>query len=258
MKNFDVSKLEETSQNVKWSISIVDYETGERLLDYHPHTILNTASVAKVFLLRTLAEKIVSGEIDRYEKISKGVHASVGGTGVWKTLDDEYLTVEEAACLVGRESDNIATNVLLDMVGGVIVVETSVLRQGTVHCRMNDYVRDNRVEGLHPRSFSFGSSRELALFFVRQSQRALNGDPAALMLIHWLEDTVDEVEDIYRWSKSGKDCGILAEAGIVSGSEGTLSYSIVANWDPEVVTDASFVETVFADLDHQMMNICIP
>ena len=92
-----------------------------------------TGSAAKLFVLLAFAEQVSSGEVDpsgRVE-ITTSYRDARGGSGVLRHLAAGLApTLHDCATLMMIVSDNVATDLLLDAVGGPVVVNATVERLG--------------------------------------------------------------------------------------------------------------------------------
>src|SRR5689334_17203490 len=98
-----------------WSVDV--RREGRAVYQRGAHRLLGTASLAKVFLLLEVAERIVEGTVDPTTVLDRRSVDPVSDSGLWQHLATDRLMVEDVAQLVGTLSDNLATNVLLDLVG---------------------------------------------------------------------------------------------------------------------------------------------
>ncbi len=109
----------------------------------HPERTVGTASVAKLFALVELARRLEDGSLDPSTLLDRRDVARVGDSGLWQHLRVDRLPLVDVATLVGATSDNLATNVLVDLLGLDQVQRTAALVApggSTLH----DVVRDQR------------------------------------------------------------------------------------------------------------------
>ncbi|MGH3431343.1 MAG: serine hydrolase, partial [Thermocrispum sp.] len=143
-----------------WGITVLDVASGEVLAQHDPHTQLSTASVGKILLLLELADRLAAGLLDPGQPIDRFAAAPVADSGLWQHLTVRELPVADAAVLIGAVSDNLATNLLLDLVG-LDAVRRWPARLGLTATALHDQVRDTR--GLFdPPALSTGTAAELA------------------------------------------------------------------------------------------------
>lgn len=101
-----------------WSAAVELVGASSPILMHHETTPLRTASSAKVLLLVAIASEIEHGSSDPSELLRRSSVAPVYDSGMWQFLRQETLPLEDVAMLVGAVSDNWATNVLIERVGG--------------------------------------------------------------------------------------------------------------------------------------------
>lgn len=94
-----------------------DLGTG-RELAYNPHDVFPTASTLKVPLLYELYRQVDAGEVDLKQRITIEAKDRVPGSGVLQEFDPGLApTVRDLAELMIIVSDNIATDLLMNLVG---------------------------------------------------------------------------------------------------------------------------------------------
>ena len=236
--------------SLAWSCVAMDM-AGEVVADADGDRTASTASVAKVFVLCEVAERLVDGRLDPAVPISRDLALQVADSGLWQHMAQSELPLVDVALLVAAVSDNWATNTLLDLVG----LEASAARARALGCEgsgLHDFVRDARGEGDAPR-LSTGTARELAEV-ARRIHVASCGTPvlglsqgAAQLVEGWLAAGVDlsmipaplhldplaHVNGPIRlWSKTGTDVGVRADMGVIWSDKDAVAYAAVANWDP--------------------------
>ncbi|GGB28085.1 serine hydrolase [Flexivirga endophytica] len=234
--------------SIRWSILAVrlDDLAAAPWIEQSSDLVLKTASVGKLLVLGDVARRIDSGELAADLRVSKTGARFVRDSGLWHTLDQDELTLVDACRLVGAVSDNLATNVLLDLVGldAVAAYGDSI---GAKPMEMLDYVsgeaRDRSVPGT-PETLSRASAAAL-VHYLRQlydgvvSARveewmSLSTD-LSMVASAFLEDplahnTIDEVGHPFLINKTGTDDGIRADVGLVRDGDRAVGYAAVANW----------------------------
>ena len=236
--------------SLAWSCVAMDM-AGEVVADADGDRTASTASVAKVFVLCEVAERLVDGRLDPAVPISRDPALQVADSGLWQHMAQSELPLVDVALLVAAVSDNWATNALLDLIG----FEATAARARALGCEvsgLHDFVRDERTEGDAPR-LSTGTARELAEV-ARRVHVASCGSPvpglsqgAAELVERWLRAGVDlsmvpapfhldplahAEGSIRAWSKSGTDAGVRADMGVIWSGEYAIAYAAIANWAP--------------------------
>lgn len=116
--------------------------TGEEIL-FQADRVYGTASVIKLPILIEVFRQAYEGDIDLQERLEMQASDMVGGSGVLKELTpDLQPTIYDLATLMVIISDNTATNMLIDRIGGVNVVNRTMqdrygLRSVAVHNRVD-------------------------------------------------------------------------------------------------------------------------
>jgi beta-lactamase class A len=128
---------------VDWSILVVDVGSGAKLAAQDEDRILWTASVGKLFLLVEIARRAAAGDLDLTERVRWRDDELVADSGLWYRLDQRELSVGDLCLLVGAVSDNLATSVLLRLVG-VPAVAVTTRALGYRDSAVLDRVRDDR------------------------------------------------------------------------------------------------------------------
>lgn len=219
------------------------------VLEHNADAILQTASSAKIALLVAVARAIESGELGADEQLRRDSAPFVRDSGIWWQLDQPTLSVADAAKLVGTLSDNLATNVLLQRLGGPRAIAAAAHEYGIEGFTLHDFVRDERLPE-HAPALSTGSARAYAKAFALLSMRAGEDDSVATRVLEWMRDNADlsmvasafgldplahtEADrGITLINKTGTSEGVRADSGLVMRGETTIAYSCLINWDIE-------------------------
>jgi len=92
-------------------------DTGEELA-YHADELFPTASTFKTVLLYVLFQEADAGRIDLAQRITLDPEQRVPGSGVLQDLDPgAALTIKDIATLMITVSDNMATDLIYDLLG---------------------------------------------------------------------------------------------------------------------------------------------
>lgn len=238
---------------VDWSVSVLRVGPGQACEQLHsesPGRILKTASVGKLLLLLHVSRLIERGALDPAEPLCRTELDSVADSGIWQYLRTDTLPVADLCELVGITSDNLATNVLLRRVG-LAAVNATAAGAGLQVTALHDRVRDLRNAG-NPPTLSSGSAAELAGLIAAMTTGAVTGGHRVLQ---WLGRGADLSQVAAGWgldplahrdpdrglvvaNKTGTDCGIRAEVGVLTGPVATIAYAVLANWTDGPGTDS--------------------
>lgn len=235
--------------NARWSLTLLDADSGATLHDQEGTRVLDTASIAKVFLLVEAARMIDSGTLDPAEQLDRSAGPPVADSGLWYLLDTATFSVLDTCTLVGAFSDNLATNVLLARVG-LDRVQATTRELGWTDSVLLDYVRDSRSPD-QPRTLSRGSAAELADVMARLHRGEVVNATVSERVLAWLAVDADlsmvaaafgldplahreEDRGITLRNKTGTIETARGDIGVVSGASGrSAAYAVLANWDRE-------------------------
>lgn len=254
----------------EWSVAVESLD-GARIADVSSTRLLRTASVAKVFLLIDVADRIESGTLDPHLPLKRTPEARVMDSGIWQHLETDTLPLADVARLVGIASDNWATNVLLDLVG-----LDDVRRQSETYApggsRLLDRVRDQRGVG-HPETLSVGCAADWVAIFAGIDGGKIVSPDVSSRVRHWLGGGLDlsMVASAFGldplshlqpdrgfavWNKTGTDAGVRADIGVVEGPSGAFAYAVVCNWDAESDGPRDSVLRAMRDIGGVLRSAC--
>jgi beta-lactamase class A len=229
----------------EWSIAIHRDDDPTALVEYCPAKLLRTASVAKMFVLIELADRLARNEISAERLIDRSDTEPVHDSGIWHAMQADRLPVTDLAVLVGAVSDNWATNALIDLCGldRIQAVAVALAPGGSM---LHDYVRNQRSAGL-PETLSEGCAQDWTM--IMQRLYYADGIDAAVsrQVLAWLAQDADlsmvaaafdldplahDIEDLglRLWHKTGTDSGVRADVGVVRSASAVVSYAVACNW----------------------------
>jgi beta-lactamase class A len=118
----------EKGVNADWSIYIQSLDTGEQVA-INADKPMETMSDIKLAILVTAFRQIDAGKLRLDQHVTLTTSGKRWGTGVLRTLDDGLnLTLRDVLTLMVIQSDNSATDMAYQLVGGPAVV-TNTMRQ---------------------------------------------------------------------------------------------------------------------------------
>lgn len=231
---------------VRWSIC-VRAGSGAVLASAAPSVVLPTASIGKLLLLLEAARRIEADPALASRMLDRRAVEPVEEAGLWQHLQTDVLPVADVAVLVAACSDNLATNVLADLVGLDAAGELG-RSLGFETIRLLDLVQQVRDPAVHPPHLSEGSAGELSELMARMADRSLVSAPVAERLDAWLATDADlsmvaaafgldplaHVEPdlgLLLRHKTGTDAGTKGDVGVLRGT-GVVAYAAIAQWDP--------------------------
>ncbi len=120
------------------AFSVLDEYANERI-DYNEDVVMPTASTMKVFCLAKILQMVDEGSVTLDEKLELNEQNSVRGSGVLKELQlGLKLTVQDACMLMIIVSDNAATNMVIDRIGGIEEVNRFLAAYGFEKLKVNN------------------------------------------------------------------------------------------------------------------------
>jgi len=228
---------------VQLSARATDLATGRVLFSVDDHVVLPTASIGKVLLLIEVAARLQDADFGAYTILDRTVADSVGDSGVWQHLQAPSLPVADLAALVGANSDNLATNVLIRAVG-LQAVRTRTDELGLTRTALLDLVRDRRGPDDAPQ-LSVGSATELTWLFTALARGEIVDREASERVLGWLSLNTDlsmvasafgldplahrePDHGILLVNKTGTDVGVRSEVGVLRGPRAGAVYAVSA------------------------------
>lgn len=156
-------------------------ETGATV-ELQPDREVKTASAIKLALLVEAFHQVKAGQLQLADRITMRDEDKVAGSGAAFLLHGGVeLTVEDALALMTALSDNTATNLVIDRVGGVGAVNRRLAALGYRHTHLYKkvYVPSTEPMPADQKQFGLGKStaRELARL-MESIARCELGDPA--------------------------------------------------------------------------------
>jgi beta-lactamase class A len=122
-------------------VAAVELRSGEQLM-HRAEEVAATASTIKIPILVEVYRQARAGALSLDERLELSDEMQVGGSGVLKELAGGLKpTIADLATLMGVISDNTATNMLIDRVGGVDAINATMHGLG-----METIVLRNRVD----------------------------------------------------------------------------------------------------------------
>ncbi|QSQ08468.1 Extended-spectrum beta-lactamase PER-1 [Koleobacter methoxysyntrophicus] len=113
------SELKSIIEGVRGTVGVIvkGLSTGD-IFSYNEGVVFPAASVIKLSILWALFEEIEAGKLSLDDEITLSDQHRVGGFGILKELHSGLnLTIKDLATLMIILSDNVATNILIDIIG---------------------------------------------------------------------------------------------------------------------------------------------
>lgn len=127
---------------LKPSVYVWDYESGKHA-DLNSTDVYPTASIIKIPVLIQLFRSIEAGMLKLDDKIAMTDYYKSEGSGSLQFKGSRTVyTVDQLARVMITESDNSATNMLMDATGGMNAMNQALRRWGMKDTRVNDWLPD--------------------------------------------------------------------------------------------------------------------
>lgn len=121
--------------NAQWGIYVKVLETGEEIA-IDADRQMDTMSTIKIPLMIEAFRQIEAGKFALTDKVTLTGAMKRPGTGVLRSLDDgAVFTIKDTLMLMNIVSDNTATDIVFDKVGGVAAVNALMSDYGLKHTR---------------------------------------------------------------------------------------------------------------------------
>jgi beta-lactamase class A len=138
------AKLEQVSElkDLHAGVFASDQKTG-RYVDLNGHESFPAASMIKVPILVALLSAIDAGRVKPDQLLEIRQDLVTGGSGFlqWRPAGSK-ISVRETADLMIIISDNTATNMIIDLLGGKEVLNSQFQRWGLANTRINNWLGD--------------------------------------------------------------------------------------------------------------------
>lgn len=127
---------------LKPSIYVWDYESGKHA-DINSEDIFPAASIIKIPVLIQLFKAVEMGMVKLDDKVKMTDYYKSEGSGSlqFKGVNAAY-TIDDLARVMITESDNSATNILMDATGGMNAMNQTLRKWGMKETRLNDWLPD--------------------------------------------------------------------------------------------------------------------
>jgi beta-lactamase class A len=239
--------------NGQLGLAATNLTSGEQVL-LNADVLFPTASVIKVAILAELFGQAKEGRLVLDERVEMQSADLVGGSGVLRELlPGLQPTLTDLAMLMVVLSDNVATNMLIDRVGGVEAVNKRVQSE----YGFSSIVLRNRVDfdriGDDVRNFAEATPADLMRFMERLARHELVSAAASTEMLRILgrQQYLDQVPRYLKVNpyarelnmqpavdvacKTGFFPGTRVDAGVlVLSSEVTVAYCAAASASPDL------------------------
>ncbi len=245
---------------------------GEEKVSFNSKELFPTASVIKLPILVALYSQVMMNKVDLSERIDIDVRQHLGGSGILKVFESGLRpTIKDVATLMIVLSDNTATNLILDVVGGVDPVNSLMERLGLPSIKLHNRI-DFEAIGSDIRRLGESSAVEMCELNYRiakgellspaiseeieailEQQQYLNQFPRYMQVEpFWRE--LNQVPKIRVSCKTGFFMGTRVDAGIVRfNGGGGFVYSVFNN----ECEDKTFLPEAEGDVINGLVGLAI-
>lgn len=235
----------------------VDIRTkeNESIVSYNENMVFPTASTIKIFVLGAVLEQVQAGVLSLDDEITMEASQQIGGSGILKEFKIGSLySIKDTATAMIVLSDNTATNMLIDLVGGVGKVNEHIRKHG-----LNETKLLNRIEfeaiGDDVHNLAVATANEFSRYLsLVLSKQVFNSELTEVMIdIMSRQQYLDQFpryipynpyakevsvkQDIQIANKTGFFTGVRCDVGYLFLPSGTYIYSVLT----KDCTDESFL-----------------
>ncbi len=194
------------------------------------------ASDIKVFIMADILEMVKSHQLSLSKVIP--IHASdvVGGTGVAATKNTSQMTVNQLLELMIKQSDNTATNALIDLAGGLKPINNFIQQKGFRETFLKRKMLD--MKALNSGKDNLTSVKDLGTFLTRVYYHQLLGKQFDSKMLVLLTNNVNQGKlpklvtgaNIYNKTGEFPNYGVQNDAAIITkGKRGFIAVVMSEN-----------------------------
>ena len=245
-----------------WGI-VIDDLNGGGVFEFSADRQFLAASIIKIPIMMAAFERVRDGRLRLDDTLVLTKEYKVGGSGVLLELHDGLrLTLLDAIHLMIVVSDNTATNLVIDAIGGIDVVNDYMSRKGLKYSRLENYLMKPKPGG--PRNSV--TPRDVAYLLRGIATRSIDdpGDCGSMLEILKRQQYNDKIPrilppEVKCAHKTGELDGVTHDAGIVTGPdanfvivclsqgllntrEGDRTIGDVAKWAYDILSQSPVVK----------------
>lgn len=192
---------------------------------------LSPASIIKLFVMVKTMQDVHDGKLALTEKITIRKKDVVGGAGVLTWYDaGQQRTVLQLLTVMITDSDNTATNILIDRVGGM-----KSINQYLAQCGYQDTVLAHKMMIGNGGKKNFSSVRDLGHLLTKLYYHQLVGPEEDEIMLDILKQQHDKecfgaaLPEYTLAHKTGEVTGVYADGGIFFGQDEDFILVILNN-----------------------------
>lgn len=224
----------------KYSFYFEDLDSGYSYgLDEHKK--MPSASCIKLPIAIALFKEVEQGNIDLKEKVFISNDEMVDGSGILFEFDEREYTIKELVVAMLVQSDNTATNKLIDLLG-IEKINENVKKMGLEQTELNRKIRD--VELKEKGVVNYSSSADLTKCFkMLYGKSYLNEDNSEFLVNVLKRQQVRNKIPFYipknEWNnianKSGSLNGVENDSALMLVTKGNFVFTIMSEELPNNV-----------------------
>ncbi|OFK61738.1 hypothetical protein HMPREF2811_02840 [Globicatella sp. HMSC072A10] len=191
---------------------------------------MRSASIIKLFVLAALFEQVEKGELDLTEQYSLKAEDKVSGTGDIQNMEDgSELTLLTLAEKMMTISDNSATNILINLMGGIEKVQKIIIELGYSDVQLKRLMVD--LEALNAGNDNYVTAEDVGRILADIYQGKLVSKSASQEMLAILKQQTDRrmlaqnlPSDVAYYGKTGnfEDYGVQNDAAIIETPKGAF------------------------------------
>lgn len=191
---------------------------------------MRSASIIKLFVLAALFEQVEKGELDLTEQYSLKAEDKVSGTGDIQNMEDgSELTLLTLAEKMMTISDNSATNILINLMGGIEKVQNIIIELGYSDVQLKRLMVD--LEALNAGNDNYVTAEDVGRILADIYQGKLVSKSASQEMLAILKQQTDRrmlaqnlPSDVTYYGKTGnfEDYGVQNDAAIIETPKGAF------------------------------------
>lgn len=192
---------------------------------------VRAASMIKVYILSYLFEKIDKGEISLQDVYVLKPSDKVGGSGVLYGYESgSVLSIDTIARLMITESDNTATNILIDKLG-MENINSYIVTQGYKDTQLNRKMMD--VNAIDKGIENYTSAQDLGNWFLKLASGKMASDLANKQMLDYLVGQTDTecisaaLPNRIIAHKTGELAGVYHDGGIIYNTNRNDYYILI-------------------------------
>lgn len=192
---------------------------------------VRAASMIKVYILSYLFEKIDKGEISLQDVYVLKSSDKVGGSGVLYGYESgSVLSIDMIARLMITESDNTATNILIDKLG-LENINSYIAIQGYKDTQLNRKMMD--VNAIDKGIENYTSAQDLGNWFLKLAKGEMASDLSNKQMIYYLLGQTDTecisaaLPNRIIAHKTGELAGVYHDGGIIYNTNRNDYYILI-------------------------------